>query len=312
MFAKHTKSAAFAGFLTLLLAGCGTEEEGGTGGTSGSLRSNGEFSVQAEMKVLEIVPEADGEPGTIETRSYDEYCDGDELIKDSTDELQSYVVDGGKLYMWDETDETCEALKLSGSSSTIIGKWSTTDFMSSTRIPAPYRPEECDDLSDDEEDDYEDIYDSVFQDFRVSYDVSATRVKTSVSGKLCMGPLLGASFAGGGFGAFEVISSDCGSATIENTYNDRRLKISTRFTDGNLKVTFSSSGKSCSYSEPALFSATPVCPEPDYSEEQEAFDACIEDLAFFQDMEGDMAKRGSASSRLDDAVKQVRRAARGL
>jgi hypothetical protein len=307
MFAKHSWTTGLAVALSLSLAGClSSGEEDGAGGS-------GSFSFEAEMKVLDIVEPTGTAAGMIETRSYDYGCEGDEVVKDSSDELQSYVVTGGHLYMWDEAEEECTALKLSGSSSTIIGKWSTTSFTADGEIPEAYRPSVCDSVSIDEEDEELDAFDSLFQDINISYDVSQTKVKASFSGKLCMGKLIGASMAtGGSSNPLQLKSSDCASATIENTLNDKTLKISTDFSNEMVKVTYTSSGKSCSYSEAMdLSSEAPTCPEPDYSAQEEAFEECLGTLAFFQDMEGDMAKR-SAGSRASDLVKKVRAATPGL
>jgi hypothetical protein len=299
MFAKYTRAAALlCAFGALSLAGCVAGEDDGVGGSGG-------FSVETEMKVLEIVEPSATEAGTIETRSYDYGCEGDEVVKDSSDELQSYVVTGGYLYMWDDYDQ-CTALKLSGSSSTIIGKWSTTSLMADAAVPEAYRPLGCDTMDVEEDEDLIGL-DSVFQDVKISYDISQSRVKGTFSGKICMGGLLAASF-GSEESPFDVVSSDCASATIENEFNDERLKISTSFSNEVLKVTFSSGGKSCSYSESMdISSKAPTCPEPDYSAEEEAFDDCVGELDFFSEMEGDLAKR-SSSSRVNDLVKKIRKA----
>jgi hypothetical protein len=307
MFAKYTRAAALlCAFGALSLAGCLAGEDDGAGGGGGG------FSVETEMKVLEIVEPSATEAGTIETRSYDYGCEGDEVVKDSSDDVQSYVVTGGYLYLWDEEDE-CVALKLSGSSSSIIGKWSTTSFLLDAEIPEAYRPAGCDTVTMEEEEE-EDLegFDSLFQDIQISYDISQTRVKANFSGKICMGGLLAASFGTGGESPFEAVSSDCASATIKNTINDERLKISTSFSNEVLKVTFTSSGKSCSYSESMdISSKAPTCPEPDYEAEEEAFSDCVEDLDFFSNMEGDLAKR-SAGSRVNDLVRKIRKASPAL
>src|SRR5215217_5019255 len=100
-----------------LLGGCMSDsEDSGTG--------DGGFSVTTEAKVTKIQAPAGDSAGKIESELVEYSCEGNNLVADTLEESQSYLVNGGNLYLWDSED--CEALKLQGSSSTVIGKWTTT------------------------------------------------------------------------------------------------------------------------------------------------------------------------------------------
>jgi hypothetical protein len=219
---------------------------------------------------------------------YNEYeCYGTTLHTETYDDTARYVITGGKLYIW--SDGRCLAdVVLSGSSSTITGKWTATSLTFTDSVPAAYRSAECTDDYYDYYDYYSDNYGDeeslpdIFENLKATYTITGDNIHGRLSGELCLAPVMAGTFAGEDSSGITVVSSSCSSVTLRNGMENTTATVTSTLQDGAIVTTFSSGDSVCAL--PGSFDLSdepPVCSESD-GDGLEYF-GCLVGSGFFGD-----------------------------
>lgn len=245
-------SIAPCSIISLALASC---IGGGSDGDSG-------FSLDGHFDVLSI----DRDAGTITTRAAVNVCVGGESVAETDTTTDRYVIEDGKLLLWDE--EECTAQILEGSSSDIVGTWKGSGLDSELPIPAGYRPPHCPDTVE---------VDSTTLPFAenlsVTYQVTETRISFKASGDICMMDVVTGVMMEDGF---TVESSSCNYAVLKAP-DGERAEVTLSFSGRTMTAGFSAMGKSCALiSELTMPGHTLDCAKQ--QARQEAFMSCMEEM----------------------------------
>lgn len=260
---------------------------------------DGTISIEGTVEVVSITHPQGAEPGSIITRDVDYWCEDGELEEEEYTDSSLYVISGGKLYVW--TDGNCVTdITMSGTSSTIVGTWTTTSITSSDSVPAAYRPATC----EDDDEDFEGV-DEVLTSVNASYTISNTSIQTRLSATLCFAPVLAAEFTGQD--DIEVLSTSCASVQIRNTDAGQSATISTTLKNGVVTSKFVSGDSTCTLTLPFDVSdEMPVCTEEDDEGEMyEAYGLCIYGSGFYGDLS--LGKKAAVPSeqKLKAALKKL-------
>jgi hypothetical protein len=227
-----------------------------------------------EADVVDIDPpdSDEGEPGLIKTAGTYFYCEDGELVEEAFQEDFNYALTNGSLYLWEEDD--CTAMKLSGSSSTVIGKWTSENL--STRIPSAYRPYDC-----EGEDPEDNEYEYFLEDASVTHTISSSKIKTKVTGTLCFAPLFAMEFSY--VGDVTTVSSTCETVELKNG-DDQTATLTAKFTKDALVETIVYNGETCqlTYASSSDDEAS-TCSEESDNEFEDAYDEfrdCLDETGF--------------------------------
>ncbi len=240
--------------------------------------SGASIRVDAEVTDIESPDEESGKPGQLSTVSIDYSCIGGELEEDEVNSEYRYALSDSSLFLW--INGKCSAMQFSGSSSTIIGKWTSSDL--SVSIPSAYRPAGCEGAIPQDS-----HFETYLENATATYDISSTEMKGAFTGTFCYMPVLVEILEDNP--NVTVVSSDCSTMKLKNKNLERTATFSIAYNNDKLTETLAYNGKTCKLTMPfQLSSDRPVCSEKASKEEREklaAFLACAEESDFTKDLD---------------------------
>lgn len=252
---KIQSASLLAGLVFLAFAaGCSDDDEGSSGPTLLSF----------DQKVKSI----DAEKGLIITEGLS--CDSNDAPVPSFDTLH-VARTGDKLLVWGA--EACSAAVLTGNSSSIIGKWSSTGEI--RPVPDAKRSPTCDPASTPlggGEAGWK------VDDLSLDLDISASKVATRVGGKMCIegsNPL---------FGDSEQIEStvkDCNTLSLKNKQTQKTAEARMKFENNALKYSFLHAGKTCAIDMPFEMQDASCEMDGEMIGKYIAFASCMQKTEFF-------------------------------
>ncbi len=217
------------------LSACLTSEDKGS-----SSEGAANFSYNVDVEVLNITQPQGSAAGTIITRSIDSTCDEGDLVVETSTDTSKYVISGGNLFLWSQGD--CQATKLSGSSSTIVGTWTGTSLDASDSVPLAFRPLVCDSNEFDDDEDSE-----ILGNTSVEYKVSSTQINGKVSGTVCFAKALSAEFTDSDESSstgFSVETEGCTTLKVRNPSN-KVGTFTTGYKNDSVTIKFTYGNKVC-------------------------------------------------------------------
>ncbi len=239
----------------------------GGGGGGGTL---GNATVESNLPVVYL----DEGSRAFTLLEINKHCSSGRVVSDSVNLNERYAIAGGQIYIWDDVSTgytDCSADVLNGSSTRIIGTWSTST-LDQAAIPAVDRPSACtSDISG--EPNYAQI---LFQSGTGTQTFSSTNMHQKITGKLCYGNYLAAAlgYTSSG-GNFTLIQSSCSSVKVRNTTTGDTAVFNSVYSGGRVSTTVNYAGKTCSGND--YFTAAMDCSKPDMSQ----FVSCMSDAGLF-------------------------------
>jgi hypothetical protein len=287
---KRSFSVFFGVLAFATLLGCVTDDEpkGSEEETPSEEIPSKEVSYDLTMDVVEITAPGAGVPGSLVTRSLEYYCEDGVAGIDTLEEEQFFHIAGGSLFLWAEGD--CLATKLSGSSSSVVGTWTTNSLAITDSVPAAFRPadpEDCNEYGQEPGDT------EILEDGSVSYVISETQVKAKITGEFCFARTFAASLALESSEDYAIVSDECTVVKVRNLEASKTATFTSTFKDQKVSLRVSYNGDVCRFSLPlSLGDEPPVCSEDSGSEaEYEAFGECLYESGFLGAFE--MEKAGA-------------------
>lgn len=257
------------------LYACFTSSSGGGGNGSHA-------SLQMSVDVLGNIPPTGTDPGKLVIRTIQSSCDSNHVVIDTSIDTSFYSISGGKLYLWSEGD--CVAGSMSGSSTTLVGTWTTTDVFGANGnpgervlVPAAYRASTCPStLPPDSSGDQR----ISITNAASTLTISASKIDIQESGDICFAEQVYGDTANHPFGDsnLTVTSTSCSSVQLTNTTNHRTLTASSSYQNNTITFSLASGGKTCTTSMPMnLPGTTPDCSQNTYAADT-AYSNCMHSL----------------------------------
>jgi hypothetical protein len=257
-----------AALALLTFTGCLGSGDGGDGGSVG-------LNIHGSVEVLSI----DRQAHTIKSRSSITECQEDGTALSSMDTtLQHYAIKDGKMVMWEE--EECTASIYTGSSSDIVGTWTSKGLESELPIPAEYRPASC-----PANPSVDSSNAKVLSDLNATFVITETKVDISASGPVCMGENLAEELKASGL---DIESKDCERVTARDPAGNP--VVMTAVPSGN-QITIQAiyKGKTCTLtSDMPIPGQTVDCAKRKAA--QEAYKQCVTDAAAAPKISGALRK----------------------
>lgn len=246
-------------------------------GSSGSSHA----SLQMSIDVLSNTAPTGSTPGKLVTRSIQSSCDSTHVVTDTSIDTSFYSIAGGKLYLWSEGD--CVAGSMSGSSTTLVGAWTSTDVIGGNGnpgervlVPAAYRASTCPSTLPPDSSSNQEL---LIMNATSTLTISASRIDIQESGDICFAEQIYGDSANTPFGpTINVTSASCSSVQLTNITNQRTLTASSSFQNNNITFSLASGGTTCTSTMPLnLPGTTPDCSQNTYAADT-AYSNCVYSL----------------------------------
>lgn len=228
------------------------------------------FEVTSETQVLEI----DRDAQTITTMSRGWNCGGNVAVPESATYQERYLVAGGHLYRW-FPGTGCRASVFKGSSSDIVGTWTTSSGIMGS-VPV-------DDSSFCRESDYREVAaeNEFFRKTKITLKITDSKISQTVAGEFCSGEWEGHNLIsdnGWVQDSFVVSEKNCASVKITRASGGASARVVGEETRAGTKLRFITADTTCTTVMPYYSAEKPDCSD---GGAEARFQECIAATGFF-------------------------------
>ena len=264
-------------------------------GLSSSNDSSGNTLVNMKIDILSNTAPQGTSPGKLVVRQVFSHCDTNgTVVNDTSIDTSFYSIAGGKLFLWNEGD--CVAGSLSGTSTTIIGTWTSSTGLSGDNpgdrvlVPSTYRASNCPSTlpADSSSNDL------VIENATTTLTIAQTSASYTIGGTICFAQVF---VDGDSAMGLPVSKSTCNSVELTAS-GGKKVTITSGYQSGKVSLGIAYDGKSCNSSVSMNFpGTTPDCSmENGNPFEDTTFQNCVTGLGYYSNTNNGLAKMSASSA----------------